>query len=148
MKGKENEMKQQVQVKIIGTQKDSQGEENVIELVTEGTFVKKNGKYYVIYEESELSGMEGSTTTLKIDGEDRVNIRRFGSAKADMIFEKGKTHSTGYETPYGLMEMNITTHRISVSVKEEIPEIFVKIQYRIKVMGSEDTMNILEISIA
>ncbi len=141
-------MKQQVQVKIIGTQKDSQGEENVIELVTEGTFVKKNGKYYVIYEESELSGMEGSTTTLKIDGEDRVNIRRFGSAKADMIFEKGKTHSTGYETPYGLMEMNITTHRISVSVKEEIPEIFVKIQYRIKVMGSEDTMNILEISIA
>jgi uncharacterized beta-barrel protein YwiB (DUF1934 family) len=117
-------------------------------LVTEGTFVTKNGKYYVIYEESELSGMEGSTTTLKIDGEGRVNIRRFGSAKADMIFEKGKTHSTGYETPYGLMEMNITTHRISVSVKEEIPEIFVKIQYRIKVMGSEDTMNILEISIA
>ncbi len=141
-------MKQQVQVKIIGTQKDAQGEENVIELVTEGTFFKKNGKYYVVYEETELSGMEGSTTTLKIDGEDRVNIRRFGSAKADMIFEKGKTYSTGYETPYGLMEMNITTHRIAVSVKEEAPEISVKIQYRIKVMGTEDTMNILDISIS
>lgn len=141
-------MKEQVKVKIIGTQKDAQGEENVIELVTEGSFFKKNDKYYVIYEETELSGMEGSTTTLKIDGEDRVNIRRFGSAKADMIFEKGKTHSTGYETPYGLVEMNITTHRISVSVNEERPEISVKLQYRIKVLGSEDTMNNLDISIS
>ncbi len=141
-------MKQQVQVKIIGTQKDAQGEENIIELVTEGSFIKKNDKYYVVYEETELSGMEGSTTTLKIDGEDQVSIRRFGSAKADMLFEKGKTHSTGYETPYGLVEMNITTHRISVSIEEAGPKILVKIQYRIKVMGSEDTMNTLEISIA
>lgn len=141
-------MKQQVQVKIIGTQKDAQGEENIIELITEGSLFKKNDKYYVIYEETELSGMEGSTTTLKIDSEDRVNIRRFGSAKADMIFEKGKTHSTGYETPYGLVEMNITTHRISVSIDEDLPKITLKIQYRIKVLGSEDTMNILDISIS
>ena len=145
---RKDEMKKQVQVKIIGIQKDAQGEENKIELVTEGSFFKKNDKYYLVYEESELSGMEGSTTTLKIEGEDRVGIRRFGSAKAEMNFEKGKTHSTAYETPYGIMEMNITTHRIAVAIEEDIPRMSVKIQYRIKVMGSEDTMNTLDIYVS
>ena len=47
-------MKSEVKVKVIGSQKDSTGEEQRIELVTEGKYIKKNGNIYVVYEESEI----------------------------------------------------------------------------------------------
>lgn len=140
-------MKSEVKVKVIGSQKDSTGEEQRIELVTEGKYIEKNGKIYVVYEESEISGMEGSTTTLKLEKNQRASIRRYGNTNTEMIFEKGKTHSMAYETPYGLLDMAITTHRLEVKAESDRPKIRVHIQYRIKIMGLEDTMNTLEINV-
>ena len=50
-----------------------------IELMTRGSFVLKGGSYYVTYRETETTGYEGGTTTLKIaaDGS-RVARLRFG----------------------------------------------------------------------
>ena len=41
-------------------------QDEVIELITEGKFYKKSDAYYLVYDESEISGMQGTTTTLKI----------------------------------------------------------------------------------
>ena len=38
-------------------------QDEVIELITEGKFYKKSDAYYLVYDESEISGMQGTTTT-------------------------------------------------------------------------------------
>ena len=37
-----------------------------IELMTRGSFTKKNGSYYISYKETQTIGFEGCTTTIKI----------------------------------------------------------------------------------
>ena len=53
--------------------------EEFVELMTRGSLVLKGGSYYVTYRETETTGYEGCTTTLKIaaDGS-RVAMLRFG----------------------------------------------------------------------
>jgi uncharacterized beta-barrel protein YwiB (DUF1934 family) len=43
-------------ISVKGTQKNEQNESDTIELITEGNFYIKGNTFYVVYEESELSG--------------------------------------------------------------------------------------------
>ena len=68
--------------------------EEFVELMTRGSFVLKGGSYYVTYRETETTGYEGCTTTLKIaaDGS-RVAMLRFGKgggAGTQLLIEKGR----------------------------------------------------------
>ena len=68
--------------------------EEFVELMTRGSFVLKGGSYYVTYRETETTGYEGCTTTLKIaaDGS-RVAMLRFGKgggAGTQLVIEKGR----------------------------------------------------------
>ena len=85
-------MNKEVLISFKGTQ--SNGEErDKIELYTEGKFYKKGGHYYISYAESELTGMEGTTTTLKVDKKSNIiTMMRFGTNTTHLIFEKGKKH--------------------------------------------------------
>ncbi len=41
-----------------------------MELTTFGSYYEKNGKYYIVYQESEATGFESdTTTTVKVEGE-------------------------------------------------------------------------------
>ena len=53
-------------------------EGDAIEVITPGKFIVKENLYEVVYEESEISGMKGTTTTLKIE-EDRFILERVGT---------------------------------------------------------------------
>ena len=66
-------------------------EEERIEIMTYGTFVKKGGSYYITYKETQTVGFEGCTTTIKIaaDGS-RVALLRFGPANAQLIIERDR----------------------------------------------------------
>ena len=66
--------------------------EEFVELMTRGSLVLKGGSYYVTYRETETTGYEGCTTTLKIaaDGS-RVAMLRFGKgggAGTQLLIEK------------------------------------------------------------
>ena len=68
-------MKKDVIISIRGLQ-ESQGEsEDPITLVTAGRFYRKNGLYYITYDETELTGLEGTRTTVKV-GPDTVKVIR------------------------------------------------------------------------
>lgn len=108
----------QVTLKIIGTQKTFDGEENTIELITQGKYYEKSDSTFLVYDESEISGMEGSTTTLKIEDE-KIMMKRFGSNESKLIFEKGEKHKTSYATVYGEMEMEVITSQINIKKNEE-----------------------------
>jgi len=65
-----------------------------IELTTSGTLRSlKNGGFELKYEESEVTGFGGSTTSLTLLGNNLVNLNRTGTAPSDLILEKDKKHN-------------------------------------------------------
>ena len=69
-----------------------------IELMTRGSFTKKNGSYYISYKETQTIGFEGCTTTIKIaeDGS-RVALLRFGRANSQLLIERDRRNLCHYE---------------------------------------------------
>ena len=90
---------------------------DTIELVTGGALVREEDGYTIVYQETELTGLEGTTTRLHIR-EDRVTLLREGNVNSQMIFEEGQKHLSMYETPYGSMAVGIDTRRITNSIGE------------------------------
>jgi len=138
-------MKEQRLIKVIGTQRDAQGEENKIELVTEGNYYRKKDSLYLVYEESEISGMEGATTTLKIEGEKKVSMRRFGSTVSQLIFEEGKNFTSQYSTQYGNFEMKILTKKLYIEIGDGSKNGSIEIYYDVRITGLANTSNELKV---
>ena len=111
----------------------NQKEPEVIEFDTQGKGVFKNGTVYLEYKESELSGLEGTTTILKFVDSGEVKLKRFGNQTSEMVFVKGKRFKTKYRTDYGTMSMEILTKNISVDFLENPFEVRAVIQYDISV---------------
>lgn len=93
-------MKKKATIYILGTQYVDD-DKDFIELTTEGEFVKKDGSFYLIYNEDELSGIKGSKTTIKIDGDRKAVIMKNGSSHSTLIIEPEKRNLCRYETEYG-----------------------------------------------
>lgn len=107
-----------IMLKIVGRhvthEKGRDEEEDVLEFMTEGRLCQKRDSLYLIYKESEFSGIEGCTTSLKITG-DKVRMRRYGHPlPIDTVieFEKGKRFKGYYDTPYGAIEMEVLTNAV------------------------------------
>lgn len=98
---------------------------DTIELITEGKYYKKGNNYYIHYDESEISGMEGTSTTIKIEPE-RVVMLRHGNNAARMVFEKGRKYAAEYYTPFGGMEVNVTSKRLKADFNECSGELYIK----------------------
>ena len=60
-------MKRNAVLSIRGRQTYADQEPEVIELVTEGTMEFRNGGWDISYEESALTGLEGVTTTFRVE---------------------------------------------------------------------------------
>ena len=96
--------------------------EEFVELMTRGQFVQKGDSYYITYKETETTGYEGCTTTLKIaaDGS-RVAMLRFGKgggAGTQLIIEKGKRNLCHYETGYGSVSLGVAADVIEQRLDE------------------------------
>ncbi len=86
------------------------------ELMTEGTLRLTERGLVLRYEETALTGMEGTTTAFTLE-DDRVILTRMGTVNSQMVFEEGKQHTSLYETPFGELAVDIQTsllrHRLS-----------------------------------
>lgn len=140
-------MKSECMLKVVGTQVDCDGEESIIELVTEGSIYEKNGSYYIVYEESELSGLEGSTTSLKVEENKKISMNRFGSLAAKFTFEEGKSYGTNYMTAYGSLDMDVSTNYLKIDINKEEVKGSIEIDYDLNITGQSATSNKLKIQI-
>ena len=108
-------------VKICANQyNDAQGEDSM-EFITEAKLYEKNGALYVIYEESELSGIPGCRTRLKVK-DDKVQMKRFGEDEGignEIRFEKGKRFTGFYPTPMGPIEIEVLTNNLENTITYE-----------------------------
>lgn len=138
-----------IMLKIIGKQITSEQEENVLEFMTEGKFYEKGDSLYLLYKESEVSGMEGCTTSLKITG-DCVKMRRYGDVlPLDTVieFEKGKRFEGYYDTPFGAVEMEVLTNDIVNNLQRELGKGTLNIDYHISLRGLTEGRSKLDIEI-
>lgn len=91
-----------------------------IELMTRGSFVRKGGSFYITYAETETTGYEGCTTTVKVaEDESRVSMLRFGPAASQLLIERGRRHLCHYETGYGSMTMGVTADEIESHLNDK-----------------------------
>lgn len=94
-------------------------EPDSIELMTEGALTPtEEGGLLLSYQESALTGLEGTTTTFEVRGP-QVILSRTGSVNSQMVFEEGKQHTSLYETPFGELAIDIQTSRLRHSLTEQ-----------------------------
>ena len=111
-------MTENVIISIKGKQLYAESGPDEMELVTSGTLKRDSrGGLTISYQESELTGLEGTTTKVHVDG-GRVTLLREGSINSQMVFEEGMRHLSMYETPYGALSIGINTRRMRSTLGE------------------------------
>ena len=111
------ERKLPVVLSVKGEQYYEDVDPNETELMTEGTMTLRDRNIYLSYQESELTGMEGTTTTFAVEGS-KVTLTRFGTVNSQMIFEEGQQHTSLYETPIGELTVDIQTSKLIHNLSE------------------------------
>ncbi|HHY53346.1 MAG TPA: DUF1934 domain-containing protein [Clostridiales bacterium] len=131
-------MKKDVLISIKGIY-NSEGDQDVIELFTTGQYYKKNGCYYISYEESEATGFEGSRTTLKVDqNEDMVTMERTGAAQSQLIVQRGVRHQCHYNIGYGDLMVGVLGSRIKSNLDDHGGDLEIKYSLDINSMYSSE----------
>lgn len=105
-------MEKEVIISIQGLQNYSGMDADNIELVTEGKLEEADGALRLSYQESELTGMAGTTTLFHVEPE-KITLLRIGSFSSEMVFEPGKRHMSLYSTPYGSMEIGVVARKMN-----------------------------------
>lgn len=100
-------MKRDVVLHIRGQQSYDGQEPEVIELMTEGTMEFLDGGWDISYEETELTGMAGVTTTFRVEP-GKVTLRRSGKLRSEMVFQQGVRHESLYQLDFGALLMTVT----------------------------------------
>ncbi len=110
-------MGKEVLVTVKSTLNHEWGDTDNMEFITLGSMFFKNNSIYLMYNESEISGMEGTTTTLKAEPK-RVTLNRMGMAELKHVFEEGIHNEANYITPYGTMISKVLPSKVEVDLTE------------------------------
>ena len=104
-------MKQNVVLRIQGRQTYGNQEPETIELVTDGTMEFRDGGWDISYEESALTGMEGVTTTFRVEP-GKVTLLRSGKLSSTMVFQENVPHDSLYQLEFGALLMTVKATRV------------------------------------
>lgn len=129
-------------ISVMSIQKGNKNEK--IEVVTPGKFYKKEDSYFVVYKETEISGMKGTTTTLKINP-NNVSLLRFGTTRTKMNFKKKTQDVALYDTPYGTLELEFETNDLDVNINDNGG--CATIDYNLGLIGQKKQNTILKINV-
>lgn len=102
-------MKKEVVLSICGKQFYPGQDPDVIELVTDGTLEEKDGGWNICYEETELTGLAGVTTTFRLEP-GTVILERTGRLQSKMIFQLGVPHESLYQMEFGALMLTVCVH--------------------------------------
>ena len=86
-------MEKEIILFVRGEQTYDSDSPEVTELATEGRMTMDGGEITLTYQESELTGMEGTTTRFTIRG-DMVTLERTGMVVSRMEFKQGERSSS------------------------------------------------------
>ena len=137
-------MEKEVIISIKGMQDFEQTGKDSIELVTRGNLGRRDGILTLSYEESELTGLEGTLTTIQVEPE-RVTMMRTGQVNTQMVFQEGRRHLSMYNTPYGAMAVGVNTRHLYAELDETGGDL--EIEYAIEIDHAIAGRNIFRINV-
>lgn len=111
-------MKKAMILSLLGTQYYGEQEPEVIELVTEGTMEYVDGGWDICYEESDLTGLAGVTTTFRVEP-GKVTLRRTGKLRSEMVFVEGISHDSLYQMEFGALLITVCAKQIQASIGDQ-----------------------------
>ena len=86
-------------------------EEDTIDFTTDGLYAYDGDTACLTYEESEVTGMEGTRTSVMVTP-DKVVVDRDGTVTSRMVFSPGEKHAFLYDTPVGSATMHMDTRKV------------------------------------
>ena len=123
-------MEKEVVISIKGMQQYEGALPDAVELVTAGRLARDGTGYTLSYQESELTGLEGTLTTIQVDG-GQVTLMRVGEFNSQLVFQEGRRHLSMYNTPYGAMSIGVKTRHLMASLTDQGGDI--EVDYTIEV---------------
>ena len=107
-----------------------------IEIATDGLLSRKDGRVELAYDETELTGMEGSRTAVSFseDSPELITMVREGTVSTALVFEPNKRHHCVYKTPYMPFEVCVRTLKVDNKLESE-NRLF--IDYIIEIRGAK-----------
>lgn len=91
---------------------------DTIEFTTDGLFTTEDGVRCITYNESDVTGMAGTRTSVFVM-EDKVVVDRDGSITSRMEFEEGGKSSFLYRTPFGNATLGVKTRKIRQNLTDD-----------------------------
>lgn len=119
-----------VVLSIRGSQSYLDQEPEVIELVTEGILEAQADGWNLSYEESDLTGLQGVTTTFRIEP-GKIVLDRAGKLNSQMIFVEGKQHDSLYQMEFGALMLSVCATKVEYTLTAEGGT--VDLSYRIEI---------------
>lgn len=131
------------QIQVTSKIEDSKGEVTELTLYTEATYKRIRNKAFLMYDETEVSGMENTKTLISYDGE-VVQIKRFGDLKSQLNIEMGVTNENFYATPYGTFLMKTTGTHV---IWNDADAIEIELSYLLEIENNEEEISKVHIRI-
>lgn len=134
-----------IKLHIKSSQTDSQGAIDSMEFYTEGRYYEKKDSRYISYEESEISGLQGTSTIFKL-GREEALLMRSGALSSRMTFRVGCETKSEYDTGYGIFDMSILTQKLDINICNSLVN-SVYLKYRLIINSGEAYTNEMTIRI-
>ena len=107
-----------VVLSIEGRQSYQDQEPEVIELVTEGEMEFHDGGWDIRYAESDLTGLNGVTTTFRVEA-GKITLTRIGALNSQMVFQMGVPHDSLYQMEFGALMITVNATKIQAELGEQ-----------------------------
>ena len=111
-------MKQAVILSLRGKQTYEDQEPEIIELVTEGLLEYRDNCWHITYQESDLTGLQGVTTSFCIEP-DKITLTRTGNLNSQMVFQPGLLHNSLYQMEFGALMITVCASQIRHDLSEK-----------------------------
>ena len=111
-------MKIPVMLSICGRQNYIDQEPEVIELVTEGTLENTGNGWEICYKESDLTGLEGVSTSFLAEPE-KITLTRSGNLSSQMVFRVGVPHESLYNMGFGVLLITVNATKMQYDLTPE-----------------------------
>lgn len=115
----------------------SEYEPQTTEMFSDARLRLTGDMFSLSYEESELTGMEGSSSQLSFmfSQPDLITMLRSGSVSTALVFEPNKRHFCTYKTPF--MPFEVCVHTLRVDNRLLSDEGTLDLDYLVEIRGAE-----------
>ncbi len=104
-------------INVIGVQ-NIDGDNDTVELTTEGKFGIKDNKYFLSYDDGRLTDNGIVKTKIFINSPQSVVLQRTGDINSRMEITNGERTACFYSTPVGNLNLGIYGEKINVALNE------------------------------